>query len=171
MLEIGNELRIVGIVSYWETGGIYQVADLKYNARDKDNPRNIKLLSEGNEIGFKEVSAKTFTSKIDVMLEEETKTFDYAGLVLNTSISMKNLHVDSVYTTPAGDSAGAMTLHCTAEDGTKINLRTIVLRDENKQVITASYFEGQTIDVKGFVDYFDGDYQIEIYDVDHVTFH
>lgn len=171
MLEIGNELRIVGIVSYWETGGIYQVADLKYNARDKDNPRNIKLLSEGNEIGFKEVSAKTFTSKIDVMLEEETKTFDYAGLVLNTSISMKNLHVDSVYTTPAGDSAGAMTLHCTAEDGTKIDLRTIVLRDENKQVITASYFEGQTIDVKGFVDYFDGDYQIEIYDVDHVTFH
>ena len=171
MLAIGNELRLVGVVSYWETGGVFQVSSLEYNRRDKDNPRNIKLLSEGNEIGFKEVSAKTFTSKIDVMLEEETKTFDYAGLVLNTSISMKNLHVDSVYTTPAGDSAGAMTLHCTAEDGTKIDLRTIVLRDENNQVITASYFEGQTIDVKGFVDYFDGDYQIEIYDVDYVTFH
>ena len=171
MLEIGNELRIVGIVSYWETGGIYQVADLKYNARDKENPRNIKLLSSGNAAGFFEVDAKTFTSKIDIMFEEETKTFDYAGLVLNTSISMKNLYVDSVYTTSQGDSKGAMTLHCIAEDGTRIDLRTTVLRDENNQVITADYFEGKTIDIKGFVDYYDGDYQIEIYSVDHVTFH
>ena len=175
MLEIGNELRIVGIVSYWETGGVYQVADLKYNARKKDDPRNIKLISEGNAAGFFEVDAKTFTSKIDVMLEEETKTFDYAGLVLNTSISMKNLKVDSVYTTDKGDSKGAMTLHCTAEDGTKIDLRTTVLyeKDENgRQVlITADRFVGKTIDVKGFVDYFDGDYQIEIYTMNHVTFH
>ena len=175
MLEIGNELRIVGIVSYWETGGVYQVADLKYNARKKDDPRNIKLISEGNAAGFFEVDAKTFTSKIDVMLEEETKTFDYAGLVLNTSVSMKNLKVDSVYTTDKGDSKGAMTLHCTAEDGTKIDLRTTVLyeKDENgKQVlVTADKFVGKTIDVKGFVDYFDGDYQIEIYTMNHVTFH
>lgn len=175
MLEIGNELRIVGIVSYWETGGVFQVADLKYNARNKEDPRNIKLLSKGNEPGFFEVDAKTFTSTIDVMLEEETKTFDYAGLVLNTSISMKNLKVDSVYTTAQGDSKGAMTLHCTAEDGTKIDLRTTVLyeKDENgKQVlVTADKFEGKTIDIKGFVDYFDGDYQIEIYLMDHVTFH
>jgi hypothetical protein len=175
MLEIGNELRIVGIVSYWETGGVFQVADLKYNARNKEDPRNIKILSKGNEPGFFEVDAKTFTSTIDVVLEEETKTFDYAGLVLNTSISMKNLKVDSVYTTAQGDSKGAMTLHCTAEDGTKIDLRTTVLyeKDENgKQVlVTADKFEGKTIDVKGFVDYFDGDYQIEIYLMDHVTFH
>ena len=175
MLEIGNELRIVGIVSYWETGGVYQVADLKYNARKKDDPRNIKLLSKDNDPGFFEVDAKTFTSTIDVMLEEETKTFDYAGLVLNTSISMKNLKVNSVYTTAQGDSKGAMTLHCTAEDGTKIDLRTTVLYEtdeDGKQVlVTADKFEGKTIDVKGFVDYFDGDYQIEIYSTDHVTFH
>ncbi len=175
MLEIGNELRLVGIVSYWETGGVYQVADLKYNARKKDDPRNIKLISEGNAAGFFEVDAKTFTSKIDVMLEEETKTFDYAGLALNTSVSMKNLKVDSIYTTDKGDSKGAMTLHCTAEDGTKIDLRTTVLyeKGENgKQVlVTADKFVGKTIDVKGFVDYFDGDYQIEIYTMNHVTFH
>ena len=170
MLSIGNELRIVGIVTYWETGGVFQVADLKYNRRDKDNPRNIKLLSEGNAAGFFEVDAKTFTSTIDVMLEEETKTFDYASLVLNTSISMKNLKVDSVYTTTTGSSAGAMTLHCTAEDGTKIDLRTIVLYKDGEKV-TADYFKGKTIDVKGFVDYFDGDYQIEIYSLDYVTFH
>ena len=170
MLTIGNELRIVGVVSYWETGGVFQVTDLKYDRRDKDNPRNIKLLSEGNTAGYFEVDAKTFTSQIDIMLDDETKTFDYAGLALNTSISMRNLTVNSVYTTPDGDSAGAMTLHCTAEDGTKIDLRTIVLYEDGVKV-TADYFEGKTIDVKGFVDYFDGDYQIEIYSVNDVTIH
>ena len=104
------------------------------------------------------------------MLDDETKTFDYAGLVLNTSISMKDLTVDSVYTTPQGDSAGAMTLHCTAKDGTKIDIRTIVLY-ENGVKVTADYFEGKTIDVKGFVDYFSGDYQIQVYSVNDVTIH
>lgn len=170
ILSIGNEIRVVGIVSYWETGGVYQVAGLEYNRRDKDNPRNIKLISEGNEAGYYEVDAKTFTSQINVMLEEETKLFDYAGLVLNTSISMKDLKVDSVYTTPSGDSAGAMTLNCTAADGTKIDLRTIVLYVGDEKV-TEDYFLGKTIDVKGFVDYFDGDYQIEIYSVNDVTIH
>ena len=170
ILSIGNEIRVVGVVSYWETGGVYQVSSLEYNRRDKENPRNIKLLSEGHSAGYFEIDAKTFTSQIDVMLEEETKTFDYAGLVLNTSVSMKNLKVDSVYTTPQGDSAGAMTLSCTAEDGTKIDLRTIVLY-ENGVKVTADYFEGKTIDVKGFVDYFDGEYQIEIYSVKDVTIH
>ena len=170
ILSIGNEIRVVGVVSYWETGGVYQVSSLEYNRRDKENPRNIKLLSQGHSAGYFEIDAKTFTSKIDVMLEEEVKTFDYAELVLNTSVSMKNLTVDSVYTTPTGDSAGAMTLHCTAEDGTKIDLRTIVLY-ANGEKVTADYFEGKTIDVKGFVDYFDGDYQIEIYSVNDVTIH
>ena len=170
LLSIGNELRIVGIVSYWETGGVYQVSGLEYNRRDKDNPRNIKLISEGHTAGYHEVDAKTFTSEINVMLEEETKTFDYAELVLNTSISMKNLKVNSVYTTPTGDSAGAMTLQCTADDGTRVDLRTIVLYEDGVKV-TADRFEGKTIDIKGFVDYFDGDYQIEIYSVADVTIH
>jgi DNA/RNA endonuclease YhcR with UshA esterase domain len=91
-------------------------------------------------------------------------------LVLNISISMKDLKVESVYTTPSGDSAGAMTLHCTAQDGTPVDLRTIVLY-ENGEKVSADYFEGKTIDVKGFVDYFDGDYQIEIYSVNDVTIH
>ena len=170
VLSIGNEIRVVGIVAYWEAGGVYQISSLEYNRRDKENPRNIKLLSEGHAAAYFELDAKTFLSKVDVMLEEEVKSFDYAALALNTSVSMKNLKVDSVYTTPDGDSAGAMTLHCTAEDGTKIDLRTIVLYDNGVKV-TADYFLGKTIDVKGFVDYFDGDYQIEIYSVKSVTIH
>ncbi len=169
ILSIGNEIRVVGIVSFWETGGVYQVAGLEYNRRDKENPRNIKLLSEGHTAGYHKVDAATFTSEINVMLEDEAKVFDYAGLVLNTSISMQDLTVNSVYTTPTGDSAGAMTLHCTAADGTAIDLRTIVLYEDGEKV-TADRFEGKTIDVKGFVDFFDGEYQIEIYSIKDVTF-
>ena len=170
ILSIGNEIRVVGIVSYWETGGVYQVSGLEYNRRDKDNPRNIKLISQGHTAGYHEVDAATFKSEINVMLEEEAVIFDYAGLVLNTSILMKDLTVKSVYTTPSGDSAGAMTLHCTASDGTDIDLRTIVLYEDGAK-ITADRFEGKTIDVKGFVDFFDGEYQIEIYSIKDVTFH
>lgn len=171
LLVAGNEIRVVGVVSYWETGGVYQVSSLEYNVRDQENPRNIKLLSQGHSVGYFEVDAKTFTSQIDVMIGDEEKTFDYAALILNTSVSMKNLTVKSVYTTPDGDSAGAMTLHCTAADGTEIDIRTIVLRNSENEKITADYFEGKTIDVKGFVDYFSGDYQIEVYSVDDVTIH
>ena len=170
VLSIGNKIRVVGIVSYWETGGVYQVSGLEYNRRDKDNPRNIKLISQGHTAGYHQVDAATFTSKINVMLEEESAAFDYAGLVLNTSISMTDLTVNSVYTTPSGDSAGAMTLHCTAADGTAIDLRTIVLTEDGAKV-TSDRFEGKTIDVKGFVDFFDGEYQIEIYSIKDVTFH
>ena len=170
MLMIGNEVRIVGVVSYWEQGNEYQVSSLEYNRRDKNNPRNIKLLSTGNSPVFLEVTAKTFTSKVDVMLEEDTKTFDYASLTLNTSISMKNLTVNSAYTTSTGESAGAMTLRCTAEDGTPIEIRTIVLY-ENGAIVTADRFIGKTVDVKGFVGVFGSDYQIEIYDVNHITIH
>ncbi len=170
ILSIGNEIRVVGIVSYWETGGVYQVSGLEYNRRDKDNPRNIKLISKGHTAGYHQVDASTFVSEINVMLEDEAKLFDYAGIVLNTSISMKDLTVNSVYTTPSGDSAGAMTLHCTAEDGTEIDLRTIVLYEDGAKV-TADRFEGKTIDICGFVDFFDGEYQIEIYSIKDVTFH
>ena len=52
----------------------------------------------------------------------------------------------------------------------KIELRTIVLYD-NGTLVTADYFEGKTIDVKGFVGCFDGEYQIEIYSVADVTIH
>ena len=171
MLSIGNELRFVGVVSYWETGEVFQVTSLEYNRRDVDNPRNIKFLSDGHSASFREVDAKTFTSQINLMMEEETKTFDYAELAMNTSISMKGLTVNSVYTTESGDSEGAMTLSCVASDGTLIDIRTAVLRDENGALITADRFKGKTIDVKGFVDCFGGEYQIEVYSIGDVVFH
>ena len=91
---------------------------------------------------------------------------------MNTLVSMDNLKVKSVYTTDDEDSSskGAMTLTCEV-DGLTISIRTIVLEDENGNLITSETFEGKTIDVKGMVDYFKGSYQIKVFSMKDITIH
>ena len=57
------------------------------------------------------------------------------------------------------------------EDGKEIDVRTIVLTDKNGDVVKASLFAGKTIDVKGVVDYFSGEYQIKVYSLNDITIH
>ena len=170
LLVAGNELRITGVVSYWEEGDQYQITDLKYNAFDTENQKYIKLLSEGNAISYREVDIDTFKSKVTVVTEESTTEYDWAELSVHTSITMKNLKVKSMYTTQEGNSKGAISITCEV-DGKTVVVRTTVMRDADKNVITESYFEGKTMDVKGFIDCFNGQYQIQIYSPDSVTFH
>ena len=109
-----------------------------------------------------------------VAVETEEGTIDaaYAAMVLNTSVEMQNLKVVDVYTTndEASSSYGAMTLTCEA-DGVTVTVRTAVLYDENGERITEDAYLGKTIDVKGIVDYFDGDYQIKIFNAKNITIH
>ena len=164
MLTVGNEVRIVGSVQYWEAGGSYQVAGLAYKPMQPNDPGNVQKLSSGHEPAYVETSADTFVNgKVEVEMEEEVLTFDYAELVLNTSIRMNGLYVKSVYTTKNedSDSYGAMTLTCEV-DGITVSVRTNVLYDENGEMITADAYLGKTIDVMGIVDYYDGGYQIKV---------
>jgi hypothetical protein len=70
-----------------------------------------------------------------------------------------------------------MTLYCRDQQGNEIQVRTIVIFDENGDMITASAFQGKTIDVKGTIDYYlpegesVGSYQIQLFSIDDVTFH
>ena len=170
LLVAGNELRIVGVVSYWEGGGVYQVSSLEYKSREPDNPRYIKLLSEGNAVAFVETDIDTFYSKVSVTTEEETVEYDWANLALNTSVLMKNLKVKSMYTTKEGDSKGAISITCEV-GGKTIVVRTSVLYDDNGKLITEETFAGKTIDVCGFVDYYNGTYQLQLFTMEHVTIH
>ena len=170
LLVAGNQLRITGVVSYWETGDQYQITDLKYDAFDIDNPKYIRLLSENNEISYREVDIATFKSKVTVEKNEVPTEFDWANLALHTSITMKNLKVKSMYTTQEGDSKGAISITCEV-DGQTVVVRTTVMRDADGDLITEDYFLGKTMDVKGFIDCFNGQYQIQIFSPDSVTFH
>ncbi|MBR2349609.1 MAG: thermonuclease family protein [Clostridia bacterium] len=176
ILKVGNAVRIVGTVQYYENGGTYQISDVKYNVMDPNNPNNVKLISENNEVAYTLVDANTFKNgKVNIETETEeaitTKEYDFAELMLSASISMENLKVKSVYTTDNGnDSDGAMTLTCEAEDGTKVDVRTIVITDENGDVVTEDAFEGKTINVLGIVDLFGGKYQVKVFRYADITF-
>jgi hypothetical protein len=90
---------------------------------------------------------------------------------MSTSISMKNLRVVDTYTTHnGGNSDGAMTLTCDA-NGTQIDVRTVVLYDDNGKLITADKYANKTIDVIGIVDYFSGEYQIKVFSYKDITVH
>ena len=172
ILTVGNRVRIVGSVQYYEAGDSYQVSDISYNVRHPDDENNIQLISEGNTGAYTETTVETFNSSVTLTVGEEQKTFPYAQLALGTSVSMKGLTVKSVYTTVSEtDSDGAMTLTCEDAAGNRISVRTAVLRDADGNKITESYFSGKTIDVKGIVDVFSGTYQVKVFSINDVTVH
>ena len=179
ILKVGNRVRVVGTVTYYETGGTWQVSGLKYREMKPDDPSNTIQISEGNTPGYKEIDANNFAnSTVDVEVlssldseENTTNTFDYANLIMSTSVSMKNLKVVDIYTTHnGGNSDGAMTLTCKSGD-TFVDVRTIVLYDDNGNLLTESDFLNKTIDVKGIVDYFSGSYQIKVFTANDITVH
>lgn len=171
ILSVGNRVRIVGTVQYYETGDSYQVSGLEYSPMRPTDPNNIQKISEGHTPAYLTLDADRFVNgKVTVAFEEETEEFDFAELALYTSVEMKNLKVKSVYTTNNEESSsnGAMTLTCEV-DGLTVSIRTVVLKDSNGEIVTADAFEGKTIDVKGLVDRFDGTYQIKVFSLNDVT--
>jgi endonuclease YncB( thermonuclease family) len=171
ILSAGNRVRIVGTVQFYETGGTYQVSGLEYSPMRPDDPANIKKLGEGFAPAYVPVTADQFIGgTVELTVNEAPKSFKFAELALNTSVSMSGLLVKSVYTTDNEESSsnGAMTLTCEL-DGKTISVRTIVLRNAAGEMITANMFENKTIDVKGLVDLFDGTYQIKVFSIDDIT--
>ena len=184
ILTVGNRVLIVGSVQYYETGGTYQIADIKYHAMRPEDPENIQKISEGHTGAYTEVSAKELlTGKVDIEVtsvdEEgnesvETKAYDYGFITMHSSASLTDLVIKSIYTTQNEDSSnfGALSITCIAQDGTEVVLRTIVLKDESGKTITADAFPiGSVIDAKGVVDVYNGVYQLKVFSASDITFH
>ena len=170
ILSVGNEVRIVGTVQYYEGGGTWQVSDLNYRMMQPDDPGNIQKLSEGHSPAWVLTDPDTFVNgEVSVVLEEETVTMPYGEYVMGTSVQMQDLIVVDAYTTNNGGSSdGAMTLTCEA-DGVTVTVRTAVLLDENNERITADAYLGKTIDVEGIVDLYDGTCQIKVFAANNIT--
>lgn len=168
IISTGNRVRIVGTVQYYETGGTWQISGIQYKPRDPQNPSNIQKISDGHTGAYPLVDADTFLGKITIITSDDDNIeMDYAQAALNSTISMNGLTVVSVYTTSS--SVGAMTLTCKSADGQTITVRTTVFHDENGELITESAYKNKTINVKGIVDYFDGDYQIKVFAPANIT--
>lgn len=182
-LKPGNTTRIVGTCSYYETGGTYQISGLSYNVMKPNDPENTQIVTKGNmaDVPYTEITADDLltrkinvdiTTEVDGEEKVETVSMDYSQFIYNTAVEMKNLTVVNVYTTTAAESSskGAMTLTCKTADGKTVTIRTIVLKDSNNKLVTADYFQGKTINVKGIVESFNGDIQIKLHQVSDVTF-
>ncbi len=173
ILKVGNRVRIVGSCQYYAAGGTYQIADVAYKMMKPNDPSNLQLIGSGYEAAFTEIDADRFNSgNVDIVFEDGTsRTYAYADLIQGTTVSLSDLDVESIYTTnnPASSSNGAMTLHCVTQNGTKIDVRTAVLYDDNRDLITASAYEGRTISVKGIVEAYGSSYQIKVLSAEHIT--
>lgn len=165
VLVIGNEVRIVGVVSVFN--GSYQVSGLKYDARNK--AESCQSTGTGFEAAYQPVTAETFANGVvDVPVmdpetnEEVIKQIAYAEMALGSTVSMQDLRVVDIYTTSNGGSSdGAMTITCEA-GGVQIVIRTNVLRDADGNVVKAEAYKGKIIDVRGVVEYYEGTYQIKV---------
>lgn len=162
-IAVGNRVRVVGSVTYFEPGDVWQVSGLSYSLMKPDDPANFKLISKDNTPAYTLTTAADFkTKKVEITVTEDgnetLKTVDYASMILATSISMKDLKVTNVHTSAAGNT----TLDCES-DGVKIN----VFLGE----LAAPDVNGKTIDVKGLVDKFNGEYQIRVLTLEDITIH
>ena len=171
ILSVGNEARIVGTVQYYEAGGTWQVSGLTYRMMKPKDPGNIQKLSEGHSPAWFLTEPETFLGQVTIQGEDNAQVFDYAALAMSTSAQMQGLTVKHVYTTSDKDSSsfGAMTLTC-EKNGSTVYVRTIPFYEDG-QLVTGDRFLGKTIDVKGVVDYFDGQYQIKVFTIDNITIH
>ena len=169
ILSVGNEVRIVGTVQYYEAGGTWQVSGLTYRMMKPKDPGNIQKLSEGHSPAYVLTSADTFVSQVTIQGEEIAQTFDYGQLALATSIEMQDLTVTEVYTTTDEDSSsrGALTLTCQS-GGHTVYVRTIPLYGADGTLVIADMFVGKTISVKGIVDFYEGQYQIKVFGLDSI---
>jgi DNA/RNA endonuclease YhcR with UshA esterase domain len=98
--------------------------------------------------------------------------FMYGELAHYSTVTVKDLTVESVYTTTAetSDDKGAMSITCKAADGTTLVVRTEVLIDAQGNLVTQDIFPaGTKIAVRGIVDSYNGQYQVRVFAIDDIT--
>lgn len=172
-IQLGNRVRVVGSVTYFEAGDVWQISGLSYSLMKPDDPANFQLISSGHTPAYTLTSPKDFVSKkVEVVVSvtegdetsETLKTFDYAALAIDTSISMQDLVVTDTRTNQNKE----VTLYC-MKDGIKITLFLGLMYDENGNPVTSNTFMNKTIDVKGIVDKYYDNYQIRVLSVGDIT--
>lgn len=160
VLSQGSLVRVVGVLD--EHNGAPQVTSLEYDAVDVTNPANTVRISQGNPLAYLQLTPDMFSSTKTVMVNDEEKSFSTISLMEGLSVTMDNLYVTDIYTTKNSKSeTGAMTITCVC-DGTRVVVRTGVLKDDNGDLITQDAYLGKTINVRGAVEYYNGDYQIKV---------
>lgn len=177
-MKVGNRVRIVGNLTDNENYG-YQISSLSFDLLDTTNPENVIVLGK-ETVTYHETDVPTLTGNVTLQLEVtgtdgettvENKTFKYGELAMSSAVSVRNLRVVSAYTTPQGNNKGAISLTCEDAQGNEITVRTVVLKNADGTTVTQDAFVGKTIDVKGIIDLYNGEYQVKVFALSHITIH
>ena len=167
-IQPGNRVRVVGSVTYFEAGDVWQVSGLTYSLMSPDDPSNFQLISSDHEPAYPLTSPSDFFNKKvsmivnveeDGEMVEKEKTFTYAELALDTSISMNNLEVVST----KANANGEVTLTCTSGG---VNIKVFLGKLEG---VTDQTYAYKVINVKGLVDKYYENYQIRVLTVNDIT--
>jgi DNA/RNA endonuclease YhcR with UshA esterase domain len=142
----------------------------------------IHKIEEGYSPSYRETNAADIVNgklTLDVITQDadgnEISTpieFKYGELAHYSTVTVKDLTVESVYTTTAetSDDKGAMSITCKAADGTTIVVRTEVLIDAEGNLVTQDIFPaGAKISVRGIVDSYNGQYQVRVFAIGDIT--
>lgn len=149
-LVAGNRVKITGNVQTYN--GLVQISGMQDIAVVSED--NIKVLQRNYEVVTTTLTPDELKNANSIMERQLVK--------------LENIKVTEMYTTKQGDSAGAITI--TGSVGEKIvTIRTSVLRKENYDLITESYFEGKTITVVGLVETYENSKQIKVVSIGDVT--
>lgn len=165
IMSVGNRVRIVGTLQYYEAGDSWQVSGLTYRAMRPQDPGNIQKLGEGFSPAYISTDPQTFVSgKVD--LPEEDRSYDYAWLTLDSTLSMEGLLVrETALTTPDSLSSGVdgMVISC-EKNGVQLALRLSQSALPQGESLTelADELTGKCLNIKGLVSAYQGNYQIKI---------
>jgi endonuclease YncB( thermonuclease family) len=132
VLTVGNEVRIVGTVQYYEKGQSWQVAGLNYRMMKPNDPGNIQKLSEGHEPAWTEIDPEIFWQS--AVIEDEP--YPFACLALDTSVSM-TVKAKLIEANPDG----LFCLECSDCGEDSVKVYTPPLYDETGRMLSAEDFE------------------------------
>ena len=172
VLHIGNEVRIVGTMQYYEAGHAWQVSGLNYRMMKPKDPGNIQKLSEGHEPSWQVITPEQFNSTVRIASEEESADYAFAELAQGTTVSIAGLPVVGIKAYAQDSSrSGAHLLHCGFDE--KVWIWVPPLYDDAGRLLNPDDFTDTVIDASGVVVYDDSvnGFVIRVFTSDGVTIH
>ena len=161
ILTVGNEVRIVGTMQYYEAGHTWQVAGMTYRMMKPKDPGNIQKLSEGNKPSWKGITAADLQSAVTLETEDGAQNqYAFPYLAQCTSVSLTNLKVTEAELSENGDL-----LFLLCEDDTKQSVSLII----PGSLSAANELLHKTIDIRGILQGSENAWYIRVYTQDGLT--
>ncbi|MBR3106236.1 MAG: thermonuclease family protein [Clostridia bacterium] len=166
VLHVGNEVRIVGTMQYYEAGHAWQVSGLNYRMMKPKDPGNIQKLSDGHSPAWTEITAEQFFSTVTIETESGPETYDFAYLAQGTSVQVRGVYAALSEEDTSGNTCRLISLDLNEGglyDVLWIWINTDLLRSLDLR-------EGSVYDVRGIVGCdAQNDYRICVYTKDGIT--